>query len=145
MTKFCLLCSTLTFARSLSGVEAGERRSEVAECIEALSEASRCRVGGRLESMEASRKRDSLPMRLRKDDVEARGAPVERKGETVWEGGADETLLPLMWMEGTEGVDVPDVPVTSRLAFRSRGKRDVRVERRLSVLWGSRAEGWTLL
>jgi hypothetical protein len=97
--------------------------------------------------MEESRGRGSLVLRSirpRVDDVEARGAPVERKGETVWEGGVEETLLALMWTGGTEGVGVP---VTSRLAFRSSGKRDVSVERRLSVvgLCGRRAGGWTLL
>jgi hypothetical protein len=78
------------------------------------------------------------------DEVETRGSPVERKGETVWEGGVDEPLLPLLWTGGTEGVGAP---VTSRLDFRSRGKREVKVERRLWVVdvCGSRADAWTLL
>lgn len=70
---------------------------------------------------------------------------MERKGETVWEGGVDETLLARVWTEGTKDVDV-GVPVTSRLAFRSRGKRDVSVERRVSVvgLCGSRGDDWAV-
>jgi hypothetical protein len=97
--------------------------------------------------MEESRRRGSLllrSIRVRVDEMEARGSLVERKGEAVWEGGVDEPLLPLMWTEGTKGVGVP---VTSRLDFRNRGKRDVKVERRLWVVdvCGSRADACTLV
>lgn len=52
---------------------------------------------------------------------------MERKGESE-EAGRRETLLPpLIWLE----VDACGEPETSRLLFRSSGKREVRVERRL--------------
>lgn len=69
-------------------------------------------------------------LRPRANEVlEARGAPVERKGESAREGGAAaEMLLPLKWAEVAR--------VSSRLPFRRSGKR-VKV-RRLLLL---RAEG----
>ena len=63
--------------------------------------------------------------------LEARGAPVERKGESAREGGAAaEMLLPLKWAEVAL--------VSSRLPFRRRGKR-VKV-RRLVLLRAAGAE-----
>lgn len=70
-------------------------------------------------------------LRPRANEVlEARGAPVERKGESARDGGAEAEmlLLALKWVEGAR--------VSSRLPFRRRGKR-VKV-RRLLLL---RAEG----
>jgi hypothetical protein len=70
---------------------------------------------------------DGRAMGPREDEVEARGSV----GEEGSEGRRCEALLvPLICIEGTAD---DCVWATSREAFRRRGKRDVRVDRRRSV------------
>ena len=76
-------------------------------------------------SRAVERSRLGSSVRPRANEVlEARGAPVGRKGESAWEGGAAaaEMLLPLKWAEVAL--------VSSRLPFRRSGNR-LKVRRRL--------------
>ncbi|ORY08909.1 hypothetical protein BCR34DRAFT_385934 [Clohesyomyces aquaticus] len=105
----------------------------VVEWMEALSAPESGPIERMLGFEEGARGRNSSlerSNRPRADAADARGAPVERKRLT------EALLPPLMW---ALKVEAGDEPVTSRLPLRSRGKRDVRVERRLS------AEGLPLL
>lgn len=106
----------------------------VVEWMEASSSSARgSRLLDLLLVVEGSRRRAAslccrFSKRPRAEEVDARGSPVARKGES--EGSKrTEALLPLICIEGM----TVWMPVASRLAFRSSGKRDVSVDRRRSV------------
>lgn len=115
----------------------------VVEWVDALSAKTSWPTDRLLGVLERSRRRSSSLVRSPRprDDVEARGSPEGRKGESEGEDRRTEALLPRIWIEGT----AEWVLVISRLPFRSSGKRDVRVERRRSAGGFSPGRGGAVL